>query len=516
MTQSCSTTTPRPNSHSSTLKAAVSVTSVSQRCFGRLGFRPDGNHFLVSRVLKPYSYLYTHRSFPQSVEVWDRSARVEHTLARTPLQDKIPIGGVTTERRSYVWVPTAPATLIWVEALDGGDPNVEADHRDSILTLAAPFGDTPGELIRTEHRYRGIEWLDTGDAALVTEYDRDRRWNRTFLVADGSEPRLVWDLSAQDRYNHPGNPMSRMLENGQQAVLTRGDYIFLEGDGSSPEGDYPFLDRLNILTLEPERLFQAAKGTYEIIVSPADGGGTRWITRRETPTEPPNYLIRTFGEGGGTMALTAFTDPTPELRQIKKRLIKYQREDGVDLSFTLYLPPDYEEGTRLPTVVSAYPREYNDAGTAGQVSGSTERFTTIRGTSQLFFVLNGYALLDNATMPVIGDPMTMNDTFVEQIVTSAEAAIDRAVELDVTDRNRVGVAGHSYGAFMTANLLAHSDLFRAGYRTQWCLQPLADSFWFPERTAHVLGSTRNLLCRITFYARRQGERTDPTDTRGAG
>lgn len=430
--------------------------------FRTLRISPDGNHFLVSRVLKPYSYLYTHRSFPQSVEVWDRSARVEHTLARTPLQDRVPIGGVTTDRRSYVWVPTAPATLIWVEALDGGDPNVEADHRDSILTLAAPFGDTPSELVRTEHRYRGMQWLDTGDAALVTEYDRDRRWNRTFLVADGSEPRLVWDLSAQDRYNHPGNPMSRTLESGQQAVLTNGDYIFLEGDGSSPEGDYPFLDRLNLLTLEPERLFQAAKGTYEIIVSPADGAGTRWITRRETPTEPPNYQIRTFGEDAGTTALTAFADPTPELRQIKKQLVRYQREDGVNLSFTLYLPPDYEEGTRLPTVVWAYPREYNDAGTAGQVSGSIERFTTIRGTSQLFFVLNGYALLDNATMPVIGDPMTMNDTFVEQVVMSAEAAIDRAVEMDVTDRNRVGVAGHSYGAFMTANLLAHSDLFRAG------------------------------------------------------
>ena len=245
-------------------------------------------------------------------------------------------------------------------------------------------------------------------------------------------------------------------------VLTAGDYIFLEGDGSSPEGDYPFLDRLNLDTLQAERLFQAAKGTYEIIVSAADDSGTRWITRKETPTEPPNYLIRSVGENPGTVRLTSFADPTPELRRIQKQLVQYKREDGVDLSFTLYLPPDYEEGRRLPTVVWAYPREFNDASTAGQVSGSTERFTTLRGTSQLFFVLNGYALLDNATMPVIGDPMTMNDTFVEQIVLSAEAAIEKAVEIGATDRNRVGVAGHSYGAFMTANLLAHSDLFRAG------------------------------------------------------
>lgn len=423
---------------------------------------PDGEHILIVRVLKPYSYLYTHRSFPKSVEVWDRSADVEYSLGRMTLADTIPIGGVTTEKRSYNWIPTEPATLVWAEALDGGDPSADADYRDTVLTLAAPFEGMVNELVRTEHRYRGMQWLDTGDAALVTEYERDRRWNRTYLVSSGSEPRLIWDLSSQDRYNHPGNPMSRTLENGERAVLTNGDYIFLEGDGASTEGDYPFLDRLNLRTLETERIFQSAQGSYEVIVSPADDSGTRWITRWETPTAPPNYLLQTFGDNAQTTALTAFADPTPALRGIKKQLVKYKRDDGVDLSFTLYLPPDYVEGTPLPTVVWAYPREYSDAGTAGQVNGSTERFTTIRGTSQLFFILNGYALLDNATMPVIGDPMTMNDTFVEQIVMSAEAAIDKAVEMGVTDRNRVGVAGHSYGAFMTANLLAHSDLFRAG------------------------------------------------------
>ena len=430
--------------------------------FQTVNVSPDGEHILIVRVRKPYSYLYTHRSFPKSVEVWNRSAEVEHSLGRMALADTVPIGGVTTEKRSYGWIPTEPATLIWAEALDGGDPQAEADYRDSVLTLAAPFDGTVGELVRTENRYRGMQWLDRGDAALVTEFERDRRWNRTFLVSAGREPRLIWDLSSQDRYNHPGNPMSRTLENGERAVLTNGDYIFLEGDGSSPEGDYPFLDRLNLRTLETERLFQTARGSYETIISPADNSGTRWITRRESPSEPPNYMIRTVGANAGTIALTAFTDPTPELRRITKQLVKYKRDDGVDLSFTLYLPPDYEEGAILPTVVWAYPREFSDAGTAGQVSGSTERFTTIRGTSQLFFVLNGYALLDNATMPVIGDPMTMNDTFVDQIVMSAEAAIDQAVDMRVTDRNRVGVAGHSYGAFMTANLLAHSDLFRAG------------------------------------------------------
>jgi dipeptidyl aminopeptidase/acylaminoacyl peptidase len=160
--------------------------------------------------------------------------------------------------------------------------------------------------------------------------------------------------------------------------------------------------------------------------------------------------------------LTHFPDPAPQLRSITKQLVTYKRADGVPLSFTLYLPANYKKGERLPTIVWAYPLEFSDAGTAGQVSGSPSHFTTIGGISQLFLVTQGYAVLDDATMPVIGDPETMNNTYVEQIVASAKAAIDKAVEMGVADRDRIGVGGHSYGAFMTANLLAHSDLFRAG------------------------------------------------------
>jgi dipeptidyl aminopeptidase/acylaminoacyl peptidase len=160
--------------------------------------------------------------------------------------------------------------------------------------------------------------------------------------------------------------------------------------------------------------------------------------------------------------LTHYKDPAPQLRSIKKELVTYKRPDGVQLSFTLYLPPDYKPGERLPTIVWAYPLEFNDAGTAGQVVGSPNLFTTLNGNSILFMLTQGYAILDNATMPVVGDPETVNNTYIEQIVASAKAAIDKAVDMGVTDRNRVGVGGHSYGAFMTANLLAHSDLFRAG------------------------------------------------------
>jgi dipeptidyl aminopeptidase/acylaminoacyl peptidase len=162
------------------------------------------------------------------------------------------------------------------------------------------------------------------------------------------------------------------------------------------------------------------------------------------------------------VALTDFKDPTPQIRGIKKQIVKYQRKDGVPLSATLYLPENYVEGTRLPLLVWAYPLEFNDASTAGQVSANPSEFTRISGLSHLTLLTQGYAIMDDATMPVIGDPETMNDTFIEQIVDAAQAAIDKAVEMGVADGSRVGVGGHSYGAFMTANLLAHSNLFRAG------------------------------------------------------
>ena len=255
--------------------------------------------------------------------------------------------------------------------------------------------------------------------------------------------------------------MLRQLPSGRRAILQSGNYIYLTGAGASPEGDRPFLDRLDLTTLKSERLFRSDDKSYETVVALLDDQGSKFITRYESSSEPPNYFARTAGQSE-KKALTNFVDPMPQLRSIKKELIKYKRADGVDLSFTLYLPPDYKAGTRLPALVWAYPLEYTDAGTAGQVSGSTNRFTTIGGPSHLFLLLAGYAILNDATMPVIGDPETMNNTYVEQIVASAKAAIDKADELGYIDRNRVGVGGHSYGAFMTANLLAHSDLFKAG------------------------------------------------------
>lgn len=432
--------------------------------FSTIDPAPDGRHILVSRVQRPYSYQLPASMFPRVVEAWNLDGQSAFILANLPLAEEIPIGGVRTGPRNYQWRPTSPAALVWVEALDGGDPRKKVPQRDRILMLEAPFTGTSIELARTEHRFQALTWSERPDVALLREHQASRRWNRTWLINPNAptEPaRLLWDVSSQDRYSDPGSPMLRPLTNGFRVARVHEGSLFLVGAGATPDGERPFLDTFNLVSQRSERLFQSDEATHESVVALLKPDASQFITRRESPTRPANYFIRTLADNA-RQAITDFPDPTPQLRGIRKQLVTYQRPDGVPLSFTLYLPADYQPGQRLPTLLWAYPREFNDADTAGQVTTTANRYTSFAGASHLFLVTQGYAVLDNATMPVIGDTKKANDTFLEQIISSAKAAVDKAVEMGITDPNRVAVGGHSYGAFMVANLMAHTDIFKAG------------------------------------------------------
>jgi dipeptidyl aminopeptidase/acylaminoacyl peptidase len=433
---------------------------------------PDGRFILTSRIKRPFSYLYPYSRFPADIEIWDADGKPVKTMANNTLQDDLPVQGVTREPRSFGWIPTEDATLMWAVALDEGDPRKKITPRDRLLKLAAPFSGEPEEVVKVEQRYSGRMFGENAGVMFFYDYNRDTQHRRIFMMDyrnPSEKPKLIADLNIRDRYNDIGQPVMKLLPNGGSVVLQKGDNIYLSGQGSTPQGDRPFLRRMNLTTGETNEIFRSGADEYETFVALLDTDGSRFITRREAETVPPNLFIthacppqQKCQKVPDPVQLTDFQDPTPQLRRIKKQLVKYKRADGVDLSFTLYLPPDYQEGTRLPTVVWAYPLEYTSADVAGQVTGSTNRFTTISGYSHLFFLLQGYAVLDDATMPIVGDPLTVNDTFIKQLVMSAQAAVDKAVEMGVTDPERVGVGGHSYGAFMTANLLAHSDIFRAG------------------------------------------------------
>jgi dipeptidyl aminopeptidase/acylaminoacyl peptidase len=425
---------------------------------------PDGKLLLVNEIKKPYSYSVPYYYFTHSLEIWDMDGRLVHLLAEVPLADDVPMRGVPKGIRSAEWRALRPAALIWVEALDEGDPEKEVPHRDKVMTLSFPFKEKAKEVIRTEHRYSGISWLQNPGLAFLTEYDWERRWRTTYFIDvdnPAQEPKKIIDLSIHDRYNDPGNPVYTVTPNGEYVILQDKGWIYLSGSGANPEGERPFLDKVNVKTMEKKRIFQSGKDSHETFVDFIGKSRDQIITNYQSKTEPPNYFVRDL-KNEKRRALTDYKDPAPQMTGMIKKLVKYKRNDGVDLSGTLYLPPDYEKGQRLPLVFWAYPLEYSDPSVAGQVRSSPNRFTFFRGTSQLFFVTQGYAVLDGAQLPIVGDPKTMNDTFIEQIVAGAKAAIDYLDAQGIIDPKRVGVGGHSYGAFMTANFLAHCDLFAAG------------------------------------------------------
>jgi len=450
---------------------------------------PDGQHLLIETWHRPFSYLVPAYRFPRRVEVWDLEGTIVHLAADLSLAEEVPIAfdAVPTGPRAFAWRADAPATLAWAEAQDGGDPANEADIRDQVYTLPAPFDATPQPLIALSLRCGGIVW-GCDAAAWVTEHWWQNRRTRSWLVAPGkhtAEPRLLFDRSFEDRYNDPGSPLTEPNPAGRHVLLTRdeGRTLLLRGPGASPEGDQPFLDALDTVTREFRRRWQCQGECYESPVIALDEH--RLLTRRESKHDPPNYFLRDLAAGTARQ-LTRFPHPTPQLRDAHKELVHYTRDDGVELNATLYLPPGYtpEDGP-LPLLMWAYPREFKSAAAAGQVSGSPHQFIRVDVRSALPWLALGYAVLDGPTMPIIGEgDAEPNDTYVEQLVASARAAVDYAVQRGVADRGRIAIAGHSYGAFMTANLLAHSRLFRAGIARSGAFNRTLTPFGFQaeERT----------------------------------
>jgi len=446
--------------------ASGTVTTVGQPAiFLDADPAPGGRHILVERVTPPFSYQVPVTSFPQEIEVWNLEGSRLVTIASIPLAETAPIDGVRTGPRSFQWRPGDEATVVYVEALDGGLNRRPAEVRDRIVSVAAPFT-APVELGRLANRYAGILWGRDG-LGLVTEYEWRSRHARTWRIntsrpADGW--RVIFDRSTEDRYNDPGQPVMTTDAAGRSVLLQSDDgtWIFLRGDGASPQGDRPFLARMHLENRKIERLWQSADDAYEAVTDVLDARGRRLIIRRETSTEPANYYYVADARRAtpAPRPLTAVTNPAPELASVRRELVTYTRADGVGLSGTLYLPAGYREGQKVPVIFWIYPREFASADAAGQVSGSPHRFVLPGGSSHLFLLTQGYAVLDNPTLPVVGGD-TANNTYVSQTVAGAKAAIDYLMARGIADGS-FGVGGHSYGAFATANLLAHSDLFKAG------------------------------------------------------
>jgi dipeptidyl aminopeptidase/acylaminoacyl peptidase len=428
---------------------------------------PDGKRIMVKKIQEPFSYLVPYSRFPMNIEILETNGDLDHLLAQIPIQEKRPKGFDATQPgpRNHSWRADVAQQIYFVEALDGGDPKKEMEKRDAIYLLDQPFTGEPKKMFETSRRFRSIDW-GSESIALINEMWWSTR-NQVVTLVDpkgNNAPVEIVNRSTQDRYSDPGRPIKHYNKFGESVLyLSDGKDIFMTGTGASAQGDRPFIDKWNLPSREVERLWRSSAPHYEMPYVLLDAKKGEWLTRRESPEENPNYYIRNLNKDKLTQ-ITFFPHPYPELKGIQKEMIQYKREDGLTLTAELYLPAGYrKEDGPLPTFIWAYPREYKSKEDASQINGSPYRFKNISFYGPIPWVTQGYAVFNNASMPIVGEgDNEPNDSFRAQLVANAKAAIDEGVRLGVTDPKRVGVGGHSYGAFMTANLLAHSDLFQAG------------------------------------------------------
>ncbi len=432
---------------------------------------PDGQYLLSTEVQRPYSYTLPLYRFPIEVKVTNAQGESVQ-VAKKPLQDRIPVDfdAVETGRRYFSWRGDHGATLVWVEALDEGNPRKEVAFRDAVFQWTAPFKAEPQQLWQTKQRCQGVMWGNEENAILSEGMWKTRRSVQSLVNPKNpaQAPRLIFDVSSEDVYQDPGDflrnpgpfntPLLHFSKNGKS--------LFLDGEGCSPEGNRPFLDQLDLKTFKTKRLWRAeGKNTYESIVRVMDPEKGQLLTSIQSPTEFPNLYLRQIASKKAPEAITRFSNPFKAMEAVKKEQITYKRPDGVELSAILYTPKQFTPGKdeALPIFMEAYPTEFKDAKAAGQIKESPHQFIYPYYGSPIYWAMKGYAVMANTSFPIVGQGKEEpNDTYIPQLVANAKAAIDTLAERKIGDPKRAACIGHSYGAFMVANLLAHSDLFAAG------------------------------------------------------
>ena len=436
--------------------------------YSNISFSPDGNYVMVSVIQRPFSYLVPYYRFPATTTIHTTDSKAIATVSVVPLIEDLPSGrmAVRKGRRDLEWRDDKPASLVYSEALDEGNPDNEVPFRDEVFTLEAPFTGQGKSILKTKNRYVGIIW---GDDNTAIAYDRwwNNRNTKTYLFnpSDPSqEPVILEDRNYQDQYSNPGSFVMAKNKFGSSVLAMSKGNAYLMGPGYSEEGQFPFIDKMDLSTKKKTRVYQSKYTDKLERLIEFDVSENKLLVSIESKNEYPNYYFRNLGNNK-TQQLTNFENPFKSIADGHKEVINYKRDDGLELSGTLYLPVGYdmEKKEKMPMILWAYPREYKDKASASQTTQNPNQFTYISWGSPIYWVARGYVVLAGAAFPIVGEgDKEPNDSFRDQLVANAKAAIDAVDELGYIDRTRVGVGGHSYGAFMVANLLSHSDLFAAG------------------------------------------------------
>ncbi len=440
------------------------------KMYSNISFSPDGKYVMVTNIKKPFSYLVPYYRFPSETNVYDIKGNLVSMINDVPLIEDLPKGFMAERegKRDFEWRNDKPSSLVYVKALDGGDPEVEAEYRDEYFQLEAPFKGDGKSLLKVKNRGSNITW-GNNEIALASDYWWNDRNTKTYVFnpSDPSvEPKILFDRNYQDVYSDPGNFVTHKNKFGRNVLELQDKEAYLLGSGFSEEGQFPFIDKIDLSNEETERLYKSEyTDKKETLVEAIDMEKGEILVRIESAVEYPNYYIRDINSADKLNQITSFENPFKSLENVSKEVITYKREDGLELNATLYLPAGYdkENPKKLPMFMWAYPREYKDKNSASQNTSNPNDFTYPYYGSPIYWVNRGYVVLDDASFPIVGEgDEEPNDSFRKQLVGNAKAAIDAVDEMGYIDRDRVAVGGHSYGAFMTANLLSHSDLFAAG------------------------------------------------------
>ena len=430
-----------------------------------VSFSPNGKYVMISKVKRPFSYIVTYSRFPSESVMYDTDGNKIKIVNEVPLDEVRPKGFMSTRmgKRNMQWRGDKPSTLVWAEALDQGDPEVEVDFRDVVYELNAPFNGKPKEILKTKQRFSGIQWGDDNNAIAYDYWWNTRNLKTYHFNPSNGKAKVITDRNYQDVYSDPGSFITSKNDYGRYTLTMNGSKLFLMGDGYSKEGQFPFIDEYNINTGKTKRLYRSEyTDKLESLYDAIDMKTGEILVRIESKKEYPNYYIRNIKKNS-LEAITEFDNPFKSLEDVDKRVISYKRDDGLDLEGTLYLPLDYKEGEKYPMILWAYPREFKDKSSASQSTANPNEFVYPYWGSPIYWVTKGYVVLDDAAFPIVGEgDEEPNDSFRTQLVANGKAAIDAVANLGYIDRNKVAVGGHSYGAFMTANLLSHSNLFAAG------------------------------------------------------
>ncbi len=443
---------------------------MESKMYDEISFSPDGNYVMVSVIKKPFSYLVPYDRFPFETVIYDKSGKEISKVNDVPLIEVLPIGFMAERegRRSMSWRSDAPATLIYAKVLDGGDPEVAAEYRDEVFLLNSPFKGEGNSILKTKDRFSGITWGNK-NTAIAYDYWWNNRNTRTYVFNPSNnkvEPKVLFNRNYQDQYSDPGDFVTNKNQFGTSVLALKDNNAFLLGRGFTEKGQFPFVDKIELESGKTTNLYRSNYNKKkETLVEAIDITKGKILVRIESSTEYPNYYIRDINKKDAVTQITNFENPFKALQDVHKEVITYKRDDGLELNGTLYLPANYEKNSKekLPMILWAYPREFKDKNSASQNTSNANDFTYPYYGSPIYWVNRGYVVLDDASFPIIGEGDEQpNDSFLKQLVANGKAAIDAVDEMGYIDRNRVAVGGHSYGAFMTANLLSHSNLFAAG------------------------------------------------------